>query len=150
MTQPQTLTGQDIAEAQGAVRALLDSALQPTGYTDLDFVVLRVLSVRGPFTPPATLHDFLVGQRQLGLTASSVAALLARLEAAGLATGTSLDGPGPAQATPDGAATHVRLSQLVGPVTQRLYADFDPADLVTTRRVLMQVIERADEIRQSL
>ena len=150
MTQPQTLTGQDIAEAQGAVRALLDTALEPSGYTGIDFVALRVLSVRGPFAPPATLHDFLVGQRQLGLTASAAAELLARLEAAGLATGTSLEDPGPAQVTADGAVTHARLSQLVAPVTQRLYADFDPADLATARRVLMQVIERADEIRQSL
>ena len=59
MTQPPVLTGQDIAEAEGAVQGVLEHALAGTGTTSREYVVLRVLAVRGPVRPPASLHDFL-------------------------------------------------------------------------------------------
>jgi DNA-binding MarR family transcriptional regulator len=150
MPPTQTLTGQDIGEAEGAVRALLDRVLADTGYTSNEYIALRVLALRGPAASPAALHDFFAGQRQLGLDPPAVAALFAGLEAGGLVTGSSPDGPGPTQLTADGAVVYARLSDTVTTVTTRLYAGFDPDDLATAHRVLAQVAERADSLRGEL
>jgi DNA-binding MarR family transcriptional regulator len=146
MTQAPVLTGQDIAEAEGAVTKLLERALAREGATRQDYVVLRVLTLRGPWTSPRELHAFLTGQRQLGLTPAAAAELLARLEDRGLASGTAADGPGPAEATAAGAALHASLAAAVAPTTRELYAGFAPDDLATTRRVLTQVTERAGQL----
>jgi DNA-binding MarR family transcriptional regulator len=150
MPQTPTLTGQDIGEAQGAVRALLDQILADTGSTSNEYIALRVLAVRGPSASPAALHEFLAGQRQLGLDLAAVGELFGGLEAKGLITGGSPDGSGPTQLTGEGAALYARLSGAVTAVTKRLYADFDPDDLATAHRVLVQVIERADRLRGGL
>ena len=148
MSQAPALTGQDIAEAQGAVTRLLERALAPTGTSRHEYVILRVLVGRGPFTSPKELHAYLAGQPQLALTPEAVAVLLAGLEGQGLATGTVLDSPGPARATPEGAALLGRLTQAVTPATRELYAGLDPDDLATAHRVLTQIITRADELSE--
>ncbi len=56
-TQAPTLTGQDIGEAEGALTALLEQALAGTGTTRNEYITLRVLAVRGPFTSPATFTN---------------------------------------------------------------------------------------------
>src|SRR5436305_5386080 len=99
MTQAPILTGQDIAEAQGAVTRLLEQSLAKTGTSRHEYVTLRVLVARGPFTSPKELHEYLAGQSQLGLTPDAVAALLSHFEEQGLAAGTALESAGPAQAT---------------------------------------------------
>jgi hypothetical protein len=146
MTQATPLTGQDIAEADGAVTSLLERALAKEGATRQDYVALRVLTLRGPWTSPRELHAFLAGQRQLGLTTAAAAELLARLEGRGLASGTAADGPGPARATQEGAALHAGLAAAVAPATRELFVGFDPDDLETARRVLTQVTERAGQL----
>jgi DNA-binding MarR family transcriptional regulator len=146
MTQAPVLTGQDIAEAQGAVTRLLDQALAKTGSTGQEYVAMRVLSVRGPFTSSTELHDYLAGQRQLGLTPAGVAELLAGLEARGVASGTALGDTGPARVTPEGAALLARLAKTVAPTTRQLFSGFDPDDLSTAHRVLAEVVERANHL----
>ena len=146
MTQPPVLTGQDIAEADGAVTRLLERALAREGATRPDYIGLRVLALRGPWASPRDLHAFLAGQRQLGLTAAAAAELLAGLEARGLASGTAADGAGPAAATEAGAALHASLTAAVAPATRELYAGLDPADLAIAHRVLAQVTERAGQL----
>jgi hypothetical protein len=145
MAQAPILTGQDIAEAQGAVTRLLERALEPTGVGRHAYVALRVLVVRGP-QAPRELHAFLAGQPQLGLSADAVTELLAGLEQDGHATGTAPDSPGPAQATPEGTALLARLNEAVAPATRALYTGFDPEDLAVAHRVLLRVTERADEL----
>jgi DNA-binding MarR family transcriptional regulator len=145
MPQAPILTGQDIAEAEGAVTRLLERALEPTGVTRHAYVALRVLVVRGPQTP-RELHAFLAGQPQLGLNADAVAALLAGLEEGGHATGTTRDSSGPAQATPAGAALLARLNETAAPAIRALYAGLDPEDLAVAHRVLAGVTQRADEL----
>jgi DNA-binding MarR family transcriptional regulator len=145
-----TLTGQDIAEAQGAVQALLDRILDGTGSSANEYIALRVLALRGPWTSPAGPHEFLAAQRHLGLDAPTVAGLLAGLEARGLARGTSPGGPGPAELTPEGLALHTRLGEAILPTTRELYSELDPDDLATTHRVLAQVTERAGRLREDL
>jgi hypothetical protein len=139
------LTGQDIAEAQGAVTRLLERALEPTGVGRHAYVALRVLVVRGP-QAPRELHAYLADQPQLGLSADAVAELLAGLEAGGHATGTAPDSPGPAQATPAGAALLARLNEAVAPATRALYAGLDQEDLAVAHRVLLVVTQRAGEL----
>jgi len=146
MSQAPVLTGQDIAEAQGTVTRLLEQTLAKTGTSRHEYVILRVLLVRGPFTSPLELHDYLASQPQLGLTPEAVAELLAGLEKQGLATGTAPHSPGPAQATPEGTALLARLTETVAQTTRKLYAGLDQDDLATAHRVLAQVITRADEL----
>ncbi len=150
MPQPPTLTGQDIGEAEGAVRALLDQILTGTGTTSNEYIALRVLAARGPAAAPAALHEYLAGQPQLGLDLAAVAELFQGLEAKGLVSGSAPNGPGPTQLTPEGAALHARLADAVTTVTTRLYADFDPDDLATAHRVLAQLVERANRLRGEL
>jgi hypothetical protein len=146
MAQAPLLTGQDIAEAQGAVSRVLEHALAPTGTTGHEYVILRVLAVRGPFPEPKELHEFLAGQAQLGLTREAVAEILARLETSGLAVGTAYDGIGPAEATPAGSALLSQLTETVTPATRDLFSGLDTDDLATAHRVLTQITERAVQI----
>jgi DNA-binding MarR family transcriptional regulator len=146
MTQPPVLTGQDIAEAEGAVQGVLEHALAGTGTTSREYVVLRVLAARGPVHPPASLHDFLAGQRQLALSPAAVAELLAGLQARGLATGTAKDDPGPAQLTGQGAELFRSLAEAVAPATSEVFADIAQEDLATVHRVLRQIIEQAQRL----
>ena len=145
MPQAPILTGQDIAEAQGAVTRLLDRALEPTRVSRHAYVALRVLVVRGP-QAPRELHAFLADQPQLGLSADAVAELLAGLEEGGHATGTAPDSPGLAQATTEGDALLARLNEAIAPATRALYAGLDPEDLAVAHRVLLEVTERAGEL----
>jgi DNA-binding MarR family transcriptional regulator len=151
MTQTPILTGQDIAEAEGAVRALLDTILSASGSTTSnEYVVLRVLTVRGPAGSPAAFSEYLAGQRQLGLDRPAVAALLAGLEAKGLISGSSEDRQGPVQLTAAGAALYPKLAEAIAPHTARLYDGIDPGDLTVAHEVLTKVIERAGHLRQEV
>jgi DNA-binding MarR family transcriptional regulator len=147
MTQPPVLTGQDIAEAFGAVQGLQEQALAGTGSTAREHVVLRVLAGGGPFESPASLHELLAGQRQLALSTAAARELLAGLEARGLAIGTAKDGPGPARLTPEGTEELRRLNEAIAPSVRDLYSGMPAEDLATAHRVLRQVIDRADRLR---
>jgi hypothetical protein len=141
-----TLTGQDIAEAQGAMRALIDEILAGADVTSIEYVVLRVLGVRGPYENAAALYDFLAGQRQLNLTRSEAAELLEGLVARGL-----VDASGPARVTAAGEALFGRLTtDAVGPYTVRLYAGLDAADLLTAHNVLSELVRRANGLSEEL
>lgn len=143
MTTVPTLTGQDIAEAQGAVRALLERTLASSGTTGTEYVVLRVLAVRGPMDTRAALQGFLASQRQLGLDLAEAEALVAGLEARGLIAAE------PVRLTDEGAALHTELAARVGPVTAELYAGFDQEELAVAHRVLTAVTARADRLGAS-
>jgi DNA-binding MarR family transcriptional regulator len=149
MSSPATLTGQDVGEAEGALTALLDKVLAGTntGITRIQYLALRVLALRGPAPSPAALHDYLASQPQLGLDRPQVAELFRDLEARGLVIGSAPDGPGPTQLTPEGAALNTKLADAVAAVTQRLYVDLNPDDLATAHRILVEVTQRANRLR---
>ena len=142
MSQTPVLTGQDIAEAYGAVEARLERALSATGATNREYVVLRVLAAR-PFESTASLHEYLVAQRQLALSPTAVSELLDGLESRALASGTAKNDPGPAKLTPNGAELLRRLTETVAPTTREVFAGIAPEDLVTAHNVLRQIIDRA-------
>jgi DNA-binding MarR family transcriptional regulator len=149
MSQPATLTGQDVGEAEGALTALLNQVLAGTnaGITRTQYLALRVLAIRGPAASPAAIHDYLAGQPQVGLDRPQVAELFRGLEARGLVSGSAPDGPGPIQLTPEGTALAAALADEVAALTKRLYADLDPDDLATAHRVLAEITERANRLR---
>jgi hypothetical protein len=149
MTDTPTLTGQDIAEAQGAVRALLDRILAGTGTTSNDYVALRVLAARGPWASAEALRDYLADQPQLDLDQRSAATLLDGLRARGLITSDAAGAAGPVQLTAAGTNLHADLGRAVAEMTGELYADVDRDDLATAHRVLVQVTERAGQLRGS-
>jgi len=72
---------------------------------------------------------------------------LAALEARALVSGTSLDGSGPAELTEEGHELNARLAEAVAPTTKQVFADFDPDELATAHRVLVQLVKRADRLR---
>jgi hypothetical protein len=146
MSQAPVLTGQDIAEAEGALTRLLEQSLAATNTSRVEYIALRVLVVRGPFTSPDELHDYLAGQPQLGLTQEATAGLLAGLQEQGLAAGTALGSPGPAKATERGAARLAELADAVAPTTRKLFGGLDPDELAIAHRVLEQIITRAGEL----
>jgi DNA-binding MarR family transcriptional regulator len=147
MIQPPVLTGQDIAEAFGAVQGLQEQTLAKIGSTSREHVVLRVLGARGRFESVASLHELLVGQRQLALSPAEATDLLARLETRGLATGTAKDNSGPVQLTPQGTEALRKLNEAIAPTIRDLYSGMAPEDLATAHRVLRQVIDRAGQLR---
>jgi hypothetical protein len=142
MTDAPTLTGQDIAEAQGAVRGLLDRALAGTGATSNDYVVLRVVTGRGPWASARVLSDYLAGQPQLGLDPQTAAELVSSLQTRGLIT----TGSGPVGLTAEGTGLHAHLAEVSAVTTSKLYAGLDVNDLATAHAVLRQLIERAGQL----
>jgi DNA-binding MarR family transcriptional regulator len=150
MPAPATLTGQDVGEAEGALSALLNQVLDGTGITRTQYIALRVVALRGSSQTPAALRDYLAEQPQLGLDRAQVTELLSGLEASGLITGSAPDGSTPTQLTAEGAALNARLADAVTAVTRRLYADLDPDELATAHRVLAEVVERANRLRDEL
>ena len=129
-----TLTGQTIAEAQGAVRALLDRTLAGSELTSNEFVALRVATVRRV----DDLAGFLAGQPQLDLDAAGAAALVRGLRTRGLLVEDAI--------TPAGAELFQRITGRVAATTTQLYAGMDENDLATAHRVLTAVIARAGEL----
>ncbi|MGH3446981.1 MAG: hypothetical protein ACRDP4_05085 [Nocardioidaceae bacterium] len=137
MTDTGLLTGQDIGEAEGAMTALLECALIPSGRSRAEYITLRLLAARGPFGSAAELTDFLAGQRQLGLNHADAATLLDRLRAGSLVTAA------PVELTADGRAALEELATAVAPVTRQVFADLDLQDLAVAHRVLVELIQRA-------
>jgi len=152
MSQPATLTGQDVGEAEGALSGLLNQILAATGtgITRTEYLALRVVAGRGPELTPAGLHNHLASQPQVGLDRSQVADLIRSLEARGLLANSAPDAGGHTELTPAGAALNTNLAEAIAPVTRRVFAGFDPADLATAHRVLNQVAERATRPRGEL
>ena len=137
MTDTALLTGQDIGEAEGALTALLERAIAPSGRSRAEYLTLRVIAARPPFGNVAELGDFLAGQPQFGLGRGSVARLLDRLRAEGLIAA------GPVELTTAGRALLGELATAVAPVTREVFADVDRDDLAVAHRVLVELTERA-------
>jgi DNA-binding MarR family transcriptional regulator len=136
MTEPGLLTGQDIGEAEGAMTALLERALTPSGRSRAEYITLRLLAARGSFESPSDLADFLAGQRQLGLDRAAAEALLDRMGADGLVTA------GPVTLTADGRAVLDDLAARIAPVTRQVFTGIERDDLAAAHRVLTELIER--------
>jgi hypothetical protein len=132
-----TLTGQTIAEAQGAVSALLDRTLAGSELDSTEYVALRVANTR----KVDDLARFLTGQRQLRLDEDRAVALVGNLRKRGLLCEDAI--------TPAGMQLFERATERVAATTAELYDAMDEDDLATTQRVLTAVITRAKTLAGS-
>lgn len=138
-----SLTGQDIAEAQGALASLLGDFLAPHGISTNEFITMRVIVFRGDAMTPGQMRDFLASQRQLGLTRTDVIALFHVLEAKGWVSGEG-------KLTEAGREAFKRLDALVNTLTPKVFAGFDPSVLEIAHSVMRQVIVNAGALREQL
>jgi hypothetical protein len=137
MTDTALLTGQDIGEAEGAMTALLERAIAPSGRSRAEYITLRVLAAQAQYGSDGELIDYLAGQRQLGLDRVGVVAMLDRLRDDDLVAAAS------AELTAAGQNLLQELAAAVAPVTRELFAGLDPNDLAVSHRVLVELIQRA-------
>jgi DNA-binding MarR family transcriptional regulator len=137
------LTGQHIGEAENAIRAVLDALLAETETTFHQWVALRVLAA----TDSGLELEQLLQRMTSGLKVepSSVLAAVGQLDAEGLVTVRGEDVEVVAL-TDAGRARHRRIQDGVDRITRQLYGDLPVDDLVTTRRVLAIVTERANAV----
>jgi DNA-binding MarR family transcriptional regulator len=133
------LTGQHIGEAENAIRAVLDALLAETSTTFHQWVALRVLAA----TDSGLERDQLVARMTSGLKVEPAAVLtaLGQLEAEELVTVAEI-----VALTDAGRARHRRIQDGIDRITRQLYGDLPVDDLVTTRRVLAIVTERANAV----
>ena len=137
MTDTGLLNGQDIGEAEGAMTALLERALAPSGHGRAEYITLRLLASREPFGSAEELTGFLAGQRQLGLDRADAVMMVDRLRAEGLVTAA------PVGLSADGRTALEELAAAIAPVTRQVFADLDLLDLAAAHRVLGELIQRA-------
>ncbi len=131
------LTGQDIGEAEGAMTALLERAIAPSGRSRAEYITLRVLAAQAQYGSDGELIDYLAGQHQLGLDRAGVVAMLDRLRDDDLVAAAS------AELTAAGQNLLQELAAAVAPVTRELFAGMDPNNLAVSHRVLVELIQRA-------
>jgi DNA-binding MarR family transcriptional regulator len=133
------LTGQHIGETENAIRAVLDALLAETSTTFHQWVALRVLAA----TDSGLERDQLVARMTSGLKVEPAAVLtaLGQLEAEELVTVAEI-----VALTDAGRARHRRIQDGIDRITRQLYGDLPVDDLVTTRRVLAIVTERANAV----
>jgi DNA-binding MarR family transcriptional regulator len=139
MPETPPLTGQHIGETENAIRAVLDALLAETGTTFHQWVALRVLAA----TDSGVESEQLVARMTSGLKVEPAAVLTAigQLEAEALVSAAEV-----VALTDAGRARHRRIQDGVDRITRRLYGDLPVDDLVTTRRVLAIVTERANAV----
>jgi hypothetical protein len=140
---PSTLNGQDIGQAESAVRAVLNGVLAQTGTQFRGWVILNLLgrSSGAPGEDELTgqlVHGLKIGEDAVHAAAAELAwqGLISREPAAGGGTLVTLT-----------AAGAVRFEQIQGgirAVTARLYGGLPETDLATAHRVLATVTERAN------
>ena len=140
MSQEPTLTGQDIGQAEKATRAVLDSLLADANTRFHEWVAIRLLAKSGGSLD----HTDVVNQMVHGLkiTAEDATSTLAALEAADLVRTDAAS----VVLTSSGSAVFDQINAGVQQVTEHIYGDIPVADLVTARRVLAIVTERANAI----
>jgi len=148
MTQAPVLTGQDIGEAQGAVRGLLDAVVAPHGVTSTDYVVLRLVAGGTAFASAPALARHLADLPQLGLDGDRAAATVDGLVRRGLLEDLTQDGG--IRLGDAGRALYEEVNARVGAAAADVYGSIDPQSLAIARAVLHQVIERAGQVRAGL
>jgi len=131
------LTGQDIGATELALRALLDRLLARHATTFPEWVVLTSTGTPGR-AGRAVVEQRLTGT--LRLDQPRAAATLSGLIDAGLLATTGDD----LVLTPAGVERFQVIRDGVAAITDRIYGGLSVDDLLTTRRVLTAVRERAD------
>lgn len=142
MTQAPTLTGQDIGQAEHAIRAVLERLLAQTGTSFHSWVALNLLGNASQALTEGELAARMAG----GLKIPGETARAAIGDLAGQALlhrgGDAADPP--VSLTPAGAARFRQVRDGIAGITERLYGGLPAGDLAAARRVLATVTERAN------
>jgi hypothetical protein len=136
-----TLTGQDIKLAERATRGVLDVLLAETDTTFMQMVVVNATAGEGPVVAIDRLVQRLAVQ--LRVAEPQVRDTIDELLASGLLTLSSGDREA-VELSADGQERFERLRAGSAQITERLYSDLPVDDLVTARRVLATLTERAN------
>jgi hypothetical protein len=131
------LSGQEIALAANATRALLDSLLAETE-TFHRWVILNSAGSGGG----SVARDAVVARMQSALKVDVANASAAVDEV--VALGLAMTEEDRLTLTPDGAERYEQIRAGSAAIVERLYAGLPIEDLLTTRRILTTVTERAN------
>ncbi|WP_285485984.1 MarR family winged helix-turn-helix transcriptional regulator [Amycolatopsis taiwanensis] len=140
MTAPTTVISRDISVAGTATRSLLDTLLDRNGLTFHQWVTLRTTVAHASATRETIIKE------AAGIDENVVRGALDKIEADGL-IGPDGDGLAP---TAKGREVVQRIAEETARIASELYGGMSEEDLVTAKRVLEQVIERAGKVRASL
>jgi hypothetical protein len=132
------LTGQEIALAAKATRALLDELLAETDTTFHSWVILNFTATSGG----SVRRDAVVARLESALKIDTATASAAIDEAVSLGLA-ALDGD-QLGLTPEGTTRSEQIRAGSAAIVERLYADLPVEDQLTTRRILTTVTERAN------
>lgn len=146
------VTGQDLNVAARATRSVLDRLLEQAGISfPVHVTLLTVATGAGAGGAPSPSRQALRQALTDGLQIEGAAAdeLLRQVTAAGLLRWTATT-PGAgdrdgahAELTAEGRALQQRVARATAEVAARLWRDFTPSELETTKRVLDGVTARA-------
>jgi hypothetical protein len=143
MTNTPTLNGQDIGQAESAVRGVLNRLLASTGTQFHGWVILNLLGRGGSSLGEEELtgqivHGLKIGEDAVHAAAAELAwhGLISRVTQAGEGTRLAL--------TAAGAARFDQIQGGISEVTARLYGGLPETDLAIAHRVLATVTERAN------
>jgi hypothetical protein len=140
MSDTPTLTGQDIGQAERAIRAVFDRLLAETGASFDQWVTLNLLAIAElPIEPDELLDQLTAGLR---IRESTARAAIDEVTFGGLVRATA--DPVRLELTPDGSARVQAIRRGIAQIAARLYGDLPAHDLATTHRVLATVTERAN------
>ena len=135
---PAPLFGQVLGQAEGAVRALLDTRLGALGVTFPQWAALRLAAT---VDPPA-LRDHLLTPMMRGTRLDRSEAMAVFDQIAEL--GWTNEDEGAVVLTARGTALHGTIAGDIAVTTHRLYGDLPEDDMGTTIRVLLAVAQRAN------
>jgi hypothetical protein len=132
------LSGQEIALAANATRPLLDSLLAETATTFHQWVILNFAGSSGGIVARNAVVAWMQSALKVDVATSSAA--VDEVVALGLAM-TEED---QVILTPDGTERYEQIRAGSAAIVERLYAGLPIGDLLTTRRILTTVTERAN------
>jgi hypothetical protein len=135
MAQAPTLNGQVIGQTERATRALLDVLLTETDTPFDTWITLKFVGDNGDVSADALVHQLSVGRV---ISDHDAQGIVADVRTAGFLTGDD-----DITLTDQGRARYDLISSGAGAIAGQLYAGLPEADLVTARRVLDTLTERA-------
>lgn len=142
MTARKIVISQEVNVAARATRSLLDTLLDRNGLTFHSWVTLRTTITHAP----ATREEIIREAAAPGIDDSVVRSALDKIEADGLI---GQDGAGWAS-TEQGREVFQQVTEGTATIAAQLYDGIPEEELVTAKRVLDQVTERASKIRAGL
>jgi hypothetical protein len=135
MSQAPTLNGQVIGQTERATRALLDVLLAETDTAFQSWVSLNLIATNGEMATDALIDRLVTG---LFITETDARSVVDRARNAGLVSGTAT-----LRLTGDGRTRYEQIQAGVDAIARRLYSGLPHDDLVTARRVLETLTDRA-------